>query len=73
MSVSPQNIFFDNQKIKQKIWELQLTSIILENNAENICKKVTAGISANRLVEQSVDQDTLVLIYSHVINSYSDF
>jgi hypothetical protein len=45
----------------------------LENNSENICKKITAGISAIRRVKPFVDKDTLISIYNAIVRPYFDY
>ena len=45
-----------------------------KRNTDEICKKVTAGISAIRQIKPFVDQDTLILIYNAIIvRPYFDY
>ena len=42
-------------------------------SSENICKKITAGISAIRRVKPFVDKDTLISIYNAIVRPYFDY
>ena len=44
-----------------------------KGNTDEICKKVTAGISAIRRIRPFVDQDTLILIYNAIVRPYFDY
>jgi hypothetical protein len=44
-----------------------------KSNFENICKKITAGISAIRGVKPFVDKDTLISIYNAIVRPYFDY
>jgi hypothetical protein len=44
-----------------------------KRNNENICKKITAGISAIRRVKPFVDKDTLISIYNAIVRPYFDY
>ena len=44
-----------------------------KGNTDEICKKVTAGISAIRRIRPFVDQDTLVLIYNAIVRPYFNY
>ena len=44
-----------------------------KSNSENICKKITAGISAIRRVKPFVDKDTLISIYNAIVRPYFDY
>ena len=58
------NVFIENKQIKQ-VSECKTLGVIVDrhlswkSNSENICKKITAGISAIRRVKPFVDKDTL--------------
>lgn len=59
------NIFIENKQIKQvhKCKTLGVTidqQLSWKNNTEEVCKKSTAGISANRTIKPFVGQDTPV-------------
>ncbi len=62
------NAFIENKQIKQ-VSECKTLGVIVDqhlswkSNSENICKKITAGISAIRRVKPIVDKDTLISIY----------
>ena len=66
------NITIENKQIKQ-VYECKTLGIIVfilekylswKSNTENICKKITSGISALRRVKPFVNKDTLISIYS---------
>ena len=63
------NVFIENKKIKQ-VYECKTLGVKIDQhlswkgNTDEICKKVTAGISAIRRIKPFVDQDTLTLIYN---------
>jgi hypothetical protein len=44
-----------------------------KSNSENICKKITAGISAIRRVKPFVDKDTLISIHIAIVRPYFDY
>ena len=44
-----------------------------KSNTENVCKKITAGISALRRVKPFVDIDTLISIYNALVRPYFDY
>ena len=75
ISDSYPNIVIENKQIKQvqKCKTLGVTidqHLSWKNNTEEICKKVTAGISAIRRIKPFVDQDTLILIYNAIVRPY---
>lgn len=41
-----------------------------KNNTDNICKKITSGISALRRVKEFVEEYTLITIYNSIIHPY---
>ena len=69
ISNSHLNVFIENKKIKQ-VYECKTLGVKIDQhlswkgNTDEICKKVTAGISAIRRIKPFVDQDTLTLIYN---------
>ena len=78
ISNSHPNVFIENNQIKQ-VHECKNLGVTIDqhlswkNNTENICKKVTAGISAIRRIKPFVDQDTLILIYNAIVRPYFDY
>jgi hypothetical protein len=75
ISDSCPNVYIENIQIKQvhECKTLGVTTdqhLFWKSNTENICKKVTAGISAIRRIKPFVDQDTLILIYNTIIRPY---
>ena len=72
------NIFIENKQIKQ-VSECKTLGVIVDrhlswkSNSENICKKITAGISAIRRVKPFVDKDTLISIYNAIVRPYFDY
>jgi hypothetical protein len=62
------NIIIENKQIKQ-VYECKTLGIIVDqrlswkSNTENVCKKITSGISALRRVKPFVNKDTLISIY----------
>ena len=41
-----------------------------KNNTENICKKITSGISVLRQIKEFVEKDTLVSVYNSIVRPY---
>ena len=78
ISDSHPNIFIENEKIKQ-VYECKTLGVTIDqhlswkSNTENICKKITAGISAIRRVKPFVDIETLVSIYNAIVRPYFDY
>jgi hypothetical protein len=75
ISDSCPNFYIENIQIKQ-VHEYKTLGVTIDqhlswkSNTENICKKVTAGISAIRRIKPFVaNQDTLILIYKHYCSS----
>ena len=72
------NVFIENKQIKQ-VSECKTLGVIVDrhlswkSNSENICKKITAGISAIRRVKPFVDKDTLISIYNAIVRPYFDY
>ena len=74
ISNSHPNVFIENKQVHE-CKTLGVTTdqhLSWKNNTENICKKVTAGISAIRRIKPFVDQDTLILIYNAIVCPYFD-
>ncbi|CAB4029995.1 Hypothetical predicted protein, partial [Paramuricea clavata] len=72
------NIFIENKQIKQ-VYECKTLGIIVDqhlswkSNTKNICKKITAGISALRRIKPFVDKDTLISIYNTIVRPHFDY
>ena len=72
------NILIENKQIKQ-VNECKTLGILIDqhlswnNNTKNICKKVTAGISALRRVKPFVSKETLISIYNAIIRPHFDY
>ena len=72
------NILIENKQIKQ-VNECKTLGILIDqhlswnNNTKNICKKVTAGISALRRVKPFVNKETLISIYNAIIRPHFDY
>ena len=72
------NVFIENKQIKQ-VSECKTLGVIVDqhlswkSNSENICKKITAGISDIRRVKPLVDKDTLISIYNAIVRPYFDY
>ena len=71
------NIIIENKQIKQ-VYECKTLGIIVDqrlswkSNTENICKKITSGISALRRVKPFVNKDTLISIYNAIVKTISE-
>ena len=78
ISNSHPNVFIENKQIKQ-VYECKTLGVKIDqhlswkDNTDEICKKVTAGISAIRRIRPFVDQDTLILIYNAIVRLYFDY
>ena len=65
-------VFIKNKQIKQ-VYESKALGVKIDQNlswkgnTDEICNKVTAGISAIRRIQPFVDQDTLILIYNAIV------
>jgi hypothetical protein len=44
-----------------------------KSNTENICNKITSGISALRRVKPFVNKDTLISIYNAIVRPHFDY
>ena len=78
ISNSHPDVFIENKQIKQ-VYEYKTLGVKIDqhlswkDNTDEICKKVTAGISAIRRIRPFVDQDTLILIYNAIVRPYLDY
>ena len=78
ISNSHPNVFIENKQIKQ-VYECKTLRVKIDQhlswkgNTDEICKKVTAGISAIRRIRPFVAQDTLILIYNAIVPPYFDY
>ena len=70
------NILIENKQIQQ-VNKAKTLGIIIDQhlswkpNTENICKKITSGISALRRVKPFIaERDTLTSIYNAIVRSY---
>ena len=78
ISNSHPNVFIENKQIKQ-VYECKTLGVKIDlhlswkGNTDEICKKVTAGISAMRRIRPFVAQDTLILIYNAIVLPYFDY
>ena len=72
------NVLIEDKQIKQ-VYECKTLGVTVDqhlswkSNTENICKKITAGISAIRRVKPFVDKDTLVSIYNAIVRPNFDY
>ena len=78
ISNSHPNVVIENKQIKQ-VYECKTLGVTVDqhlswkSNTENICKKITAGISAIRRVKPFVDKETLISIYNAIVRPYFDY
>ena len=78
ISNSHPNVVIENKQIKQ-VYECKTLGVTVDqhlswkSNTENICKKITAGISAIRRVKPFVDKETLISIYNDIVRPYFDY
>jgi hypothetical protein len=69
------NIIIENKPIKQ-VYDCKTLGVTVDqhlswrNNTENICKKITSGISALRQIKEFVEKDTLVSVYNSIVCPY---
>ena len=49
------------------------TNLFWESNTENICKKITSGISALRRLKEFADKQTLLSMYNDIVRPYFDY
>jgi hypothetical protein len=78
-SNSQPNILIENKQIQQVNKSRTLGTTIdqhfsWKSNTENICKKITSGISALRRVKPFIaERDTLISIYNAIVRPYFDY
>ena len=78
-SNSQPNILIENKQIQQVHKSRTLGTTIdqhlsWKSNTENICKKITSGISALRRVKPFIaERDTLISIYNAIVRPYFDY
>ena len=78
-SNSQPNILIENKQIQQVNKSRTLGTTIdqhlsSKSNTENICKKITSGISALRRVKSFIaERDTLISIYNAIVRPYFDY
>jgi hypothetical protein len=78
-SNSQPNILIENKQIQQVNKSRTLGTTIDQHlswkpNTENICKKITSGISALRRVKPFIaERNTLISIYNAIVRPYFDY
>ena len=78
-SNSQPNILIENKQIQQVNKSRTLGTTIDQHlswkpNTENICKKITSGISASRRVKPFIaERNTLISIYNAIVRPYFDY
>ena len=78
-SCSQPNILIENKRIQQVNQSKSLGITIDQHlfwkpNTENICKKITSGISALRHVKPFIaEKETLISIYNAIVRPYFDY
>ena len=69
------NVIIENKPINQ-VYYCKTLGVTVDqylswkNNTENICKKITSGISALRQIKEFVEKDTLVSVYKSIVRPY---
>ena len=72
------NVVIESNPVKQVI-ECKTLGVTVDqhlpwkSNTENICKKITSGISALRRLKEFVDRQTLVSVYNAIVRPYFDY
>ena len=72
------NIIKENKPIKQ-VYDWKTLGVTVDqhlfwkNNTENICKKITSGISALRRIKEFVQKDTLLSVYNSIVRPYFNY
>ena len=78
VSNSQPNIEIENKPIKQ-VYECKTLGVTVDqhlswkSNTDNICKKITAGISALRRLKEFTDRQTLISVYNAIVRPYFDY
>ena len=68
----------ENKSIKQ-VYESKTLGVTIDQhlywktNTENICKKITSGISALRRLKEFADKQTLLSVYNAIVCPYFDY
>ena len=68
----------ENKSIKQ-VYETKTLGVTIDQhlswrtNTENICKKITSGISALRRLKEFADKQTLLSVYNAIVRPYFDY
>ena len=68
----------ENKQIKQ-VHERKTLGVTIDqhlswkSNTENICRKITSGISALRRLKDFVDRQTLISVYNVIVHPYFDY
>jgi hypothetical protein len=72
------NVVIENKQIKQ-VHECKTLGVTVDqhlswkSNTENICRKITSGISALRRLKDFVDRQTLLSVYNAIVRPYFDY
>ena len=72
------NVVIENKPVKHVI-ECKTLGVTLDqyllwkSNTENICNKITSGISALRRLKEFIDRKTLVSVYNAIVRPYFDY
>ena len=72
------NVKIENKQIKQ-VCECKTLGVKIDqhlswkSNTENICNKITSGISALRRLKDFVDRQTLISVYNAIVRPYFDY
>ncbi len=72
------NVKIENKQIKQ-VCECKTLGVKIDqhlswkSNTENICNKITSGISALRRLKDFVDRQTLISVYNAIVRPYLDY
>ena len=72
------NVVIENKTVKHVI-ECKTLGVTLDqhlswkSSTENICKKITLGISALRRLKEFIDRKTLVSVYNAIVRPYFDY
>ena len=72
------NVIIENKPVKRVIGckTLGVTldqHLSWKSNTENICNKITSGISALRRLKKFIDRKTLVSVYNAIVRPYFDY
>ena len=72
------NVKIENETVKQ-VYESKTLGATIDqhlswkSNSENICKKITSGISALRRLKEVADKQTLLSVYNAIVRPYFDY